>query len=235
MTDADLMPAGSRDELTARWYAALGRTEHTAARSRGASLASPIRIVRADSGRLLSDRRPGFCAVGDAAAALDPLAGNGVARALRSGLEAAEAIDQALSGAPLAESGIAERFADDLDRKARYYLLEWRWPAAPFWVRRHPPDWTTAPLTLTPTSVLRWDGRLPTRDVFAVAEALLPRGAITATLHELRTPQPAHVVLGALRNHAPLGDRRLLVGLQLLVEHGPLECVRVVTRPPFPA
>jgi flavin-dependent dehydrogenase len=223
MTDADLTPAGSRNQLTARWHAALRRTEHTAERSRGASLASPIRIVRADSGRLLSDRRPGFCAVGDAATALDPLAGNGVARALRSGLEAAEAIDQALSGSSLVESGIAERFADDLNRRARYYLLERRWPAAPFWVRRHPPDWETVPLTLSPTSLLRWDGRLPTRNVLAVAEALLPRGAIAATLHQLRTAQPAHVALSALRNHAPLGDRRLLVGLQLLVEHGSLE------------
>jgi flavin-dependent dehydrogenase len=223
MTDADLMPAGSRDELAARWYTALQRTEHTAERTRGASLASPIRIVRADSGCLLSNRTPWFCAVGDAATALDPLAGNGVARALRSGLEAAEAIDQVLSGSPLIESGIAQRFADDLDRRARYYLLERRWPAAPFWLRRQPADWTTVPLTLSPTSLLRWDGRLPRREMLAKAEALLPRTAIATTLHQLRTAQPAHVILGALRNHAPLGDRRLLVGLQLLVEHGPLE------------
>jgi hypothetical protein len=115
-----------------------------------------------------------------------------------------------------------------LDRRARYYLIEGRWPDAPFWIRRRPPDWTIAPLTLPPTSLLRWDGTPPARDALAKAEALLPRRAIAATLNLLRTPKPAHAALHALRSHAPLGDRRLLIGLQLLVEHGSLECVRVV-------
>jgi hypothetical protein len=33
-----------------------------------------------------------------------------------------------------------------------------------------------------------------------------------------RDPKPAHAVLAFLRERAPLGDRRLLVGLQLLLE-----------------
>jgi flavin-dependent dehydrogenase len=138
MTDSDLTPAGARSELSTRWRAAVARTEHTAARIRSATLVEALRIVRAETGYLDSDRASGFCAVGDAAMALDPLAGTGVARALRSALDAAASIDRALDGAPLAPSTIAEHFRHDLDRRARYYLLERRWPTAPFWARRLP-------------------------------------------------------------------------------------------------
>jgi len=140
MTDSDLTPAGDRAELATRWHTALARTEHTWSLIRNATLVDPLRIVRAETGYLDSDRAPGFCAVGDAAMALDPLGGTGVARALRSADEAADAIDRALGGSPLAPSTVAERFAHDLDRRARYYMLERRWPTAPFWARRQPPE-----------------------------------------------------------------------------------------------
>jgi flavin-dependent dehydrogenase len=136
MTDSDLTPAGDHAGLISRWHTALARTEYTAARIRSATLVDALRIVRADTGYLNSDHAPGFCAVGDAAIALDPLAGTGVARALRSAIEAADAIDRALDGDPLAPSTTAERFAHDLDRRARYYVIETRWPTAPFWARR---------------------------------------------------------------------------------------------------
>jgi hypothetical protein len=52
------------------------------------------------------------------------------------------------------------------------------------------------------------------------AEALLPPRAIATLLATLRVPQPAHAAMAGLRQLAPLGDRRLLVGLQRLIEHG---------------
>jgi flavin-dependent dehydrogenase len=223
LTDSDLVPAGRRHALTTWWLAALARTRHTALPRDGPTFTGPLRIVRADSGCLVPDRAPGFCAVGDAAIALDPLAGDGVARALRSGLEAAEAVDGALSGSPLAGSSTAERFASALERRARYYQMERRWPGAPFWLRRQPPDWTTAAITLDPATQLHWDGKHAGRDLLARVEALLPPRAIAATLDLLRTPQPAHAALRLLHTLAPLGDRRLLIGLQLLVEHTKLE------------
>jgi flavin-dependent dehydrogenase len=225
LTDSDLVPAGRRDAITAWWLAALSRTQHTAAQREGLTLTGALRIVRAESGYLVPDRVPGFCAVGDAAMALDPLAGNGVARALRSGLEAAEAIDHALSSSPLAGSQTAQRFVNALERRARYYQMEGRWTTAPFWLRRQPPDWTTAAITLVPTALLHWDGTPPGRDALARVETLLPPRAIAATLNLLHTPQPAHAALRLLHTLAPLGDRRLLVGLQLLIEHAELECI----------
>jgi flavin-dependent dehydrogenase len=136
MTDWDLTPPGRRVELASRWHTALARTEYTSARVRSAALVDRLRVVRADTGYLDSDRASGVCPVGDAAMALDPLAGTGVARALRSAIEAADAVDRALGGSPLAPLSIAESFDHDLDRRARYYMLERRWPTAPFWARR---------------------------------------------------------------------------------------------------
>src|SRR5207253_8264651 len=82
VTDADLFARGGRAELGLRFADTLARTRHTRARVGAAVFADDVvRVVRADSGRLLGDRAPGFRAVGDAAFASDPLAGNGVAHA----------------------------------------------------------------------------------------------------------------------------------------------------------
>jgi flavin-dependent dehydrogenase len=222
ITDADLVPAGGRTTLPARLQAALERTHHTRARTCALPTdPAAIRVVRADSGRLLPDRAPGFCAVGDAAMCVDPLAGNGVARALSSALDAVPAIDAALDGAPPRPTA-GDPFFEYLDRRASYYRLEPRWPEALFWARRRTPDYRQAPLTMSPTALLRVAEARPSRERLAPVEALLPPRAITKLLDVLAAPRPAHEAMGALRSAAPVGDRRLLVGVQLLVKLGVL-------------
>jgi len=220
LTDVDLVAAGPRPELSARWEAALSRTNHVRALASGATLEAPPRIVRADTGRLLPDRGPQWRAVGDAAMGGDPLSGDGVTRGLRSALEAAADIDRALAGDIRAEAPDMASFVTYLDRRIRYYRMEQRWSDALFWKRRHGVDWESMPITLDPRRVLLWDGREPAPDAIAPLEALLPPRAIRAVLERLARPCPAHEALAALRDAAPLGDRRLLVGLQLLVEGG---------------
>lgn len=222
MTDADLLPARGPERLAEHFRAALARSAHTSARAAGASLAGPPWIVRADSGILLPDRGECWRAVGDAAMACDPLAGDGVVRSLRFALEAAVEIDQELKGERVSAGGEAllPRFRDYLDTRGRYYERERRWPDATFWARRRPLDWKTAPLFLDPRRLLRWDGTPPRREVVAPVEALLPPPAVRALLDRLRTPTPAHEALELLRRAAPLEDRKLLVGLQYLVYAG---------------
>jgi flavin-dependent dehydrogenase len=157
-------------------------------------------------------------AIGDAAMACDPLAGNGVARALRSAIAAAAELDRALDGQKFVPSTVAGAFAEYLDRRSRYYWVENRWSSSLFWVRRQPPDWAYSPLTLAPTTTLHWDGARSSPLDLAAVEALLPHRVIAEVLELLRTPRPAHEAMQKLRNGAPLGDRRLLVALQLLVE-----------------
>jgi flavin-dependent dehydrogenase len=226
LTDVDLVPAGGRSSLPSRFAAALERTWYARARVGELSRApGAVRVVRAESGRLLPDRAPGFRAVGDAAFASDPLAGNGVSRALRSAIEAARAIDLALDGAPDLPPPGPDPLLAYLDRRASFYLSERRWPDAPFWARRRPIDFQSAPLTLNPTALLRASATAPGRDRLAPVEALVPPRALGRLCAALATPHPAHEAMGLLRAQAPVGDRRLLVGLQLAVERGALEVV----------
>jgi flavin-dependent dehydrogenase len=228
VTDADLAPAGGRAARYERFTAALARTKHTSGRTEVGDVEA-LRVVRADSGGLLPPRgrAPTWWAVGDAAMAIDPLAGNGVARALRSGRDAAAAIDQALDAGALdgdesasrEELEAGQRLSDYLDRRAEIYALEQRFPEAPFWMRRRPVDWKRAPITLSPEASLRAGSRTSLHDLAAV-DALLPPSAIRGALASCTTPRPAHEVMSCLRDVAPLGDRRLLVALQELVARG---------------
>jgi flavin-dependent dehydrogenase len=222
VTDADIALAGGRTGLADRFTTVLGRSRHTAARCAGMTPVSAPRIVRADSGCLLPAHGDGWHAVGDAAFATDPLTGNGVARALRGAEEAAKRIDADLTGR-VHELGLAPeaRLIEYIDRRASYYALESRWPDSLFWARRRPVAWREAEITLAPTAQLRL-AEVASPAALARAEALVPPRAIATTLAAVQAPTPAHVVLAALRESAPIGDKRLLVGLQLLVDSGAL-------------
>ncbi|MFW2543879.1 FAD-dependent monooxygenase [Primorskyibacter sp. 2E107] len=88
----------------------------------------------------------GFFTVGDAAQCYDPLSSQGITEAIASGTYAATVIAKALSRKPgkvdldKAQSKYAARQAQAwhsyADSYTRIYAQEWRWPAAPFWLRR---------------------------------------------------------------------------------------------------
>lgn len=123
------------------WLDRLAGTRHLAPRmAAGAVLEGALVIRAAPTFRL--DRPAGrrWLAVGDAAAAYDPLSSQGIHKALLDGLEAAEEIAAALdAGADLGgghRSRIVERFEAYLANRNHFYGLETRWPASPFWARR---------------------------------------------------------------------------------------------------
>ncbi len=222
VTDSDLVPAGDKRNQRTSFCRSLAETTHTAARCRGATGDFPVRIVRADSGLLMAERGDDWCAVGDAAMSTDPLAGNGVARALRSAIEAGERIDARLRGeTPPRPPSLQRKFVEYLDRRASYYEIEARWSDAPFWARRRPGAWREAPITLDPAAMLR-RGASPSPAALAPVESLVPPKAIASALDAVGAATPAHALVSKLREAAPLGDRRLLVGLQRLVAVGAL-------------
>lgn len=140
MTDADLIAKQRLIQLVA-WQKKLGMATHTATRCRGCKLLETPRGYSALSHRLCrSISAAKWLAVGDAALAVDPLSGNGIARALRSGSEAAQAMDRWLTGDRSAavqyEMKRDEEFNDYLLRQRDFYAMENRWPNAPFWQRR---------------------------------------------------------------------------------------------------
>jgi flavin-dependent dehydrogenase len=80
-------------------------------------------------------------AAGDAAMTFDPLSSQGILKALRSGkLASFVAVDFLLRGVDTHEryTRLARAEYDEYEWvKRTYYSEERRWPAAPFWARRH--------------------------------------------------------------------------------------------------
>jgi flavin-dependent dehydrogenase len=79
--------------------------------------------------------------VGDAAIAFDPLSGQGLMRALASGMLAGEDLDRLLAGDASAMSERETRahalFREYARQREVYYGHEQRWPQSIFWRRRH--------------------------------------------------------------------------------------------------
>lgn len=110
---------------------------HTGARieSYAYAVTAPPQIVHAGSSRLDRAAGEGWCAVGDAAMALDPLSSHGITSALATGVEAARAI----------VSGSFDRYETVVDTMWRayaamrrnIYAAERRWASSPFWTRRN--------------------------------------------------------------------------------------------------
>jgi flavin-dependent dehydrogenase len=71
----------------------------------------------------------------------DPISGQGIVKALRSGIFAAYAAADWLrgdaSGLTRYQELAAREFAGYRRTLHRYYRQEMRWPDAPFWLRRH--------------------------------------------------------------------------------------------------
>jgi flavin-dependent dehydrogenase len=83
---------------------------------------------------------PTYCAVGDSAAAYDPLSGHGLFNALQTSLPAAEAVDACLAdnSAPLETyaEGVRKQFASHILFRREYYAMEKRWSKYGFWQSR---------------------------------------------------------------------------------------------------
>lgn len=123
------------------WRARLDDTRHLGPALAGSRfVAGSLRAWPAHS--FLLDRPVGenWLAVGDAAAAYDPISAQGIHKALAGGLLAAEALLRRLGGEPAAFDGYTAALRDGFARyaanRAYFYAQETRWPDAPFWRNR---------------------------------------------------------------------------------------------------
>ncbi|EKU99127.1 flavin-dependent dehydrogenase [Leptolyngbya sp. PCC 7375] len=82
----------------------------------------------------------GWLAVGDAASAYDPIASQGVYKALSNGLAGAQVVAADFQNAPsmLADyqTLITNQFQDYLQNRNYFYAMEQRWPDSSFWKKR---------------------------------------------------------------------------------------------------
>ena len=143
MTDADLYAKAARSTRNF-WQHELGKTADIYPRISCHTLKSSPLEVAAHSSRLFPVSGPNWLAVGDAAAAFDPLSSQGIYKALESGLLSAHAIQRYLAGnsAALHDYALAiERgFSHYMRVREHYYSHEQRWPNSTFWTRRRHGD-----------------------------------------------------------------------------------------------
>jgi flavin-dependent dehydrogenase len=93
--------------------------------------------VMANSSRLQQVTGRNWIAVGDAAAAYDPLSSLGILLALGTGIGAAQSImlhfDGKISSLAKYEEKINQTFHNYLKKRIAYYNIEQRWPDSTFW------------------------------------------------------------------------------------------------------
>jgi flavin-dependent dehydrogenase len=131
------------------WYAAPTPRGHVLAAFTDADLAPPelrrrLRPVAANSVFTYTEAGKGWLPVGDACASHDPLCGWGVHRAMTNGLLAADAIEAFLANGDTSQledyrHHCRRQYERYLEGLTQHYSIERRWPAAPFWERRHNP------------------------------------------------------------------------------------------------
>jgi 2-polyprenyl-6-methoxyphenol hydroxylase-like FAD-dependent oxidoreductase len=130
LTDADLLGV-RHGRLAAIWWKRLQRTCRTA----GRAACSLVQTVYAAVCRREPVAGLAWAATGDAAAALDPLSGQGLVQALEGGMRAGSAILAWLQGdvRPLDAYAhwVKASFARHLILRAHYHAQERRWPGAP--------------------------------------------------------------------------------------------------------
>lgn len=140
-SDPDLLPAGAtRDAAVLRDLLAGSRFVGRWVAEAGFLVEVPPRLASAGTTWLAPAAGAGWAALGDAAAAFDPLSSHGMTSALWGGVAAAEAAAAALAGDQDAPAAYAARVAagveDFLASRREVYGRERRFAAEPFWQRR---------------------------------------------------------------------------------------------------
>ncbi len=141
-SDADII---SKHQLhkTDNWNQLLSQTKHMRQRLSGAvSDTTRLWLKPAHSQTNFAHTIDNFLAVGDAAAAFDPISSMGVGFALTSGCYGAKAIKKAMqtnnnSALVQFSNDIHSNFNEYKQTHNKIYLQEQRFPDAAFWQRRH--------------------------------------------------------------------------------------------------
>ena len=158
MTDVDLVPSGKT--ARAKWWK--DQIRGLIKEPEGVLSEAAYRLRVRPAGTVI--RRPlvgdDFLSVGDAASALDPLSGMGVLRALRDGIQGADALHAESEGARSALEQYRANAQQDFNRQFQereaMYKSERRWPYSPFWMRRQRGELKNVVVDLHPTlSLLR--------------------------------------------------------------------------------
>lgn len=106
----------------------------------GYAIASQPKRIATNSTWLAPAIGPGWVAIGDAAAAFDPLSSHGMTTAIWTAIQAADAfVARDRDAMQTYAQAVANGVQDYLAARTRVYTQEQRWPDAPFWKKRTKP------------------------------------------------------------------------------------------------
>ncbi len=153
MTDADISKRLQLPSME-NWCRQLDVAPQTRARIGQSQPRGELSIRAAHTRNLASYAGSNWLAVGDAAASIDPLASQGVLRALRFGLYAGNIVGEQFgkrlpTGLQDYAQLVQTEFDNNLMLRLEDYRMEQRWAASPFWMRRHAPQSLPAHLAAT--------------------------------------------------------------------------------------
>ncbi|MDQ0314308.1 glycine oxidase maturase GoxB [Amorphus orientalis] len=157
-SDPDLIPRGLSGNLDL-WRRMAGQTAYISQwiDSAGYALTEPPRLAPAGTSWLEESAGPDWLAVGDAAAAFDPLSAHGMTTALWTGLHGANAVTAALGGDLSELETYAARLRTGVERFSRgrvdVYAREARFHDRPFWRRRRSSGLSRHHLAASPDEV----------------------------------------------------------------------------------
>jgi 2-polyprenyl-6-methoxyphenol hydroxylase-like FAD-dependent oxidoreductase len=140
MSDADLVRSLNLNQIDG-FMRALGATQHVCQAVADARPIGSPALRPAGSRHIIRDTALPLLCVGDAAACFDPVSGQGLFKAPRSGIFAAYAVGDLLcrdddTGLERYRRFIADEFAAYRKTLREYYAMERRWANRPFWQRR---------------------------------------------------------------------------------------------------
>lgn len=140
MTDAASVPRHT-DRAPGLWSERLRASRLLSPLATGGWWSGRVEVFDAAAQVLEHDPPNGFLAVGDAAAAYDPLSSWGITKGFSDGIAGADALARARAGdsEALAEHRNTQLrdFENHRVRQSDFYRGETRWPDSPFWRSRH--------------------------------------------------------------------------------------------------
>ncbi len=213
ISDADIIKTTTADKLTG-WEKQLQKTKETSALISANKAEEELYVFPAltqYSSRIYGED---WLSVGDACYTMDPLSGQGILKAMRSGAFAAFAIHDFMQGKEDAlrkyeQITLAERSVY-LNQKVDFYQEGNTWKDALFWERRG------ALISLAPATVLQFNHS----DFFIPGNSLLTREESRKLIKPAdRETCTAAELVQQLKAGTGISDKRAILAIQALVNH----------------
>lgn len=160
--------------------------------------------------------------VGDSAWSADPLSSQGMLKAIRTGIQAAKALDgyqrKKASELEVYENTIRKDFFKYLSERTKYYRMEDRWKEHEFWRNRHKKNWIESSVTLHPMRKINVNDDIGSTVIRNVKD-IVPSIDVDLLVKSLSNSVKACDAVNYYKEnmHHSITDKEIIVALQEMV------------------